>query len=70
MSGIRDPDEEAQMEQRRDPESADALAMHGPLRPPEVLDPTPPDDHEGFLEVRELGLRAMQQHLARRRKVS
>ena len=56
------------MEQWRDSESADALGMYGPLRPPDVLDPTPPEDHEGFLEVRELGLRAMRNHLARRRK--
>jgi hypothetical protein len=32
------------------------------------LDTTPPPDHEGFLEVRALGLRAMREKLDRRRK--
>jgi hypothetical protein len=32
------------------------------------LDPTPPPDHEGFVEVRALGFRAVRQKLAGRRK--
>lgn len=33
------------------------------------LDATPPPDHEGFLEARALGLRAIREKLARRRRV-
>jgi hypothetical protein len=33
-------------------------------------DSTPPPDHEGFVEVRSIGLRAMRQKLADRRKHS
>jgi hypothetical protein len=32
------------------------------------LDPTPPGDHAGFLEARSLGLKAMREKLAGRRK--
>jgi hypothetical protein len=32
------------------------------------LDPTPPPDHENFVELRSAGLRAVRENLARRRK--
>jgi hypothetical protein len=32
------------------------------------LDPTPPPDHQGFVEARSNGLRAMRENLARRKK--
>jgi hypothetical protein len=33
-----------------------------------TLDPTPPPDHEGFIEARAVGLRALRARLAKRRK--